>query len=275
MVGLSPAATQSCSNRRSRLGARCPSQNRLVLYRRRRFLFQLAPCRSAARDFGLCSWLRHSVARSDADGGLRAVFSSCGTRLWAAGCNPANQLRRHRIARKIPWIRFHGAALAAAGHMLAGRLNRLLVSSSLPPQRPGAWGSHWRTDRHWSSRWVEFAHVGPEFSRREKVLAIAQNPLVQQHLRVCWENRISEGNCSRCDKCLCAMALLEQCGQLAAFRVFDCSEPLAKRIDQLPYTRLPFTFRELLEYGIDRQLQLAVERLLQRSPDASIIGRAR
>jgi hypothetical protein len=71
---------------------------------------------------------------------------------------------------------------------------------------------------------------------------------------------------------LCAMALLEQCGQLPAFRVFDCSEPLAKRIDQLPYTRLPFTFRELLEYGIDRQLQLAVERLLQRSPDAALLA---
>jgi hypothetical protein len=178
-------------------------------------------------------------------------------------------LREHPILKRLPWERFHGAALAAAGHVLSERLDRVLISSSLPPQHTGGWGSHFRTDPYWSSRAIEFIHVGATYSRRQKVLAIAATPLVQQHLRVCWENRTAAGNCSRCDKCLCVMTVLEQAGHLRAFRVFDHSESLTKRLDDLPCTHLPRTYRELLEHGVDKQLQAAVERLLARSPDAA------
>ena len=46
------------------------------------------------------------------------------------------------------------------------------------------------------------------------------------HLRVCWENRSLLGNCSHCDKCLCTMVLLDACGALDSFPVFDGREEL-------------------------------------------------
>jgi hypothetical protein len=52
---------------------------------------------------------------------------------------------------------------------------------------------------------VTLEQDGIGLTRTEKFRACAMDPLVQNHLRVCWQNRSRTGNCSTCTKCLLAM----------------------------------------------------------------------
>jgi hypothetical protein len=156
-------------------------------------------------------------------------------------------LREHPLFQRVSWERAHGGALAAIGHVLGGDVGHLMVSSSIPYRsRREWWGSHWKIDPLWSSARLELLHFGAELHRLQKVRTLAAEPLVQRHLRVCWENRSSSGNCSRCEKCLFAMLVLAECGQLEHFTVFDADASLAERLDALPRVRsLRRGFREL------------------------------
>lgn len=57
-------------------------------------------------------------------------------------------------------------------------------------------------DRCWSSGAVTVATGSPGVPRLEKVAAIANEPLVHSHLRVCRENRSAALNCGECEKCV-------------------------------------------------------------------------
>jgi hypothetical protein len=69
--------------------------------------------------------------------------------------------------------------------------------------------------------------------RMEKLVEIAHEPLVQRHLRVCWENRSPTGNCSRCSKCLVTRLALADRGTLDAFATFAHTATLARDLDAL------------------------------------------
>jgi hypothetical protein len=192
---------------------------------------------------------------------LREVAAEVGARAVVLRSN----LRRHPLSAAGEWDRSHGGALAAAGHLLAGQAGTLLVSSSFPAGYPYKWGSHSRLDPLWSSDRLAVVHWGETRSRVGKVREIAGHELARRHLRVCWENRAAAPNCSRCDKCLCTMALIAAAGADGRFPVFDWSGSLAGRIDRLPRTRFVFTYRELLESGPERKLARAVRSLLERT----------
>jgi hypothetical protein len=156
-------------------------------------------------------------------------------------------MRSHPLIQPVPWERAHGGALAALGHVLGATSGRLIIASSvqigdwLEP-----WGSHWEVDPLWSSSSVEIVHYGADRARTRKLAAIADHPLVQHHLRVCWENRTPTGNCSSCEKCLSTMLKLVELGRLDRFSVFEHSDDLAERIDALPRIKsLPRAFGEL------------------------------
>jgi hypothetical protein len=186
------------------------------------------------------------------------------------GCGVAvirTTLREHPLFRKESWSRSHGGALAALGHLLAARIDRLVIPSSWSYDNAQPWGSSWRLDPHWSSSRLEVVHSDASLWRTDKLLRIAQHPLVAQHLRVCWENRAPIGNCSRCEKCVRTMLALETCGKLGSFGVFDRSDPLAERVDALP--PLPVhqfaVYEDLIARGLAPELERAVRRLLGRS----------
>jgi|GEM_PF-4652705 len=83
---------------------------------------------------------------------------------------------------------------------------------------------------------LKLIHSGTSMLRQDKIFAISGEPLVQNHLRVCWENRSKTGNCSTCEKCLRTMASLNAINQLPDFsRVFDVETPLHKLLDDLTY----------------------------------------
>jgi hypothetical protein len=176
-------------------------------------------------------------------------------------------LRSHPVFSKINWERTHGAALAAVAHLLAPHISKMLIASSFTYKGAIPWGSHPDTDNLWSCSNSQIIHDDASFRRRQKIEEIGAHPLVQQYVRVCWENLSRVGNCSRCDKCLRTMAVLAVTGQLQNYAAFDHSVPLHIRIDKHFQTplRLHHYWHWVLENSEDSLLCDSIERLLKRS----------
>jgi hypothetical protein len=177
-------------------------------------------------------------------------------------------LRTHPSFRLCPWIRTYGGALAAVGHLLSAEWGTLLVSSSYSYSDPRPSGSHWELDPLWSGAGLVVDHVGAESSRTDKLAALKDHPLVQRYLRVCWENRSSRLNCSRCEKCIRNEVVLAALGALESFQVFDDPRTLAERIDGLECVKNEGLFKRYevsLEMGLPYHVDAAVRRLLARS----------
>ncbi|HVR30642.1 MAG TPA: hypothetical protein VMS86_14045 [Thermoanaerobaculia bacterium] len=194
---------------------------------------------------------------------LRQVAAEYGKRAVILRSN----LRRHPLCAAVSWQRTHGAALAAAGHLLTGILDTLVIPASYKYADEIPWGSNWRTDPLWSSARLRVLHDDAALARRDKIPLIAGEPILWQHLRVCWENRSPTGNCSRCEKCLRTMVSLAICGRLANYAVFDRNVSLPRALDSL--TAVPegllVVWEELAGRDLEPELKAAVVRLVQRS----------
>ena len=96
-----------------------------------------------------------------------------------------------------------------------------------------------------------------------------EEPLVQAHLRVCWENLKAAGNCSSCEKCCRTMLTLAQHGMLRQFRVFEPAR-LVNAVGELPplHPDIWVVYRKTLS-GLSPELADAVRRLLVRSEQAA------
>lgn len=188
-------------------------------------------------------------------------------------------LREHPVFRSVSWERTHGAALAAIGMVLSDRLGTLIIPSSFDYESETPWGSHWDTDPMWSIPGrLEVVHDDATVHRRDKIIELAREPLVQQHLRVCWQNLASVGNCSRCEKCLRTMVTIETTGSLEAFhRVFDTRTPLPDLLDRLPgiSSHLSFIWDDLASRDVSRGTRQAIKRLQRRSTLRAVGGRVK
>lgn len=177
--------------------------------------------------------------------------------------------RKHRVFRNFDWERTHGAALAAAGHVLSGAVGRLRIASSWSYREPEPWGTRWDLDPLWSSARLLVEHADASLTRQEKIAAIAAEPLAHQHLRVCWENRTAAGNCCRCTKCLRTMLSLKAHGMLDRFETFERDADLVARLDAVPGMSRKLRGRaraQLDELDEWPELRAALERLIEREP---------
>lgn len=130
-------------------------------------------------------------------------------------------LRQHHQAAAVGWERLHGAALAAVGHLLADVIGRLVIPPSYARGRLIPWGSRPDLDPHWSLPGVvDVEHSATDLPRLRRVQAIGPDPLVHQHLRVCWEHLTNDANCGRCEKCVRTMVMLATVDQLRRCRTF-------------------------------------------------------
>jgi hypothetical protein len=203
---------------------------------------------------------------------LRAVAAAWGQHAILVRTN----LRTHRLFRRANWEHAHGGALAAVGHLLSDHVNQLLISASYPRVFDRPWGSHWALDPWWSSSRLTVTHVGAEKWRAEKLVAIMNEPLVRQHLRVCWENRSPTGNCGQCEKCLRTMLVLDGHGCLGEFPVFPAAS-LAANLDQLPSLKpdLIRVYAGFLELALSASVRSALTGLLIRSGSQPAHGESR
>ncbi|MGE0128764.1 MAG: hypothetical protein AB7U82_11850 [Blastocatellales bacterium] len=197
---------------------------------------------------------------------LRAAASAVGAHPVVIRTN----IREHPAFEPVSWECTHGGAMAAIGHLLSDRIGRLLVSSSRVYTDNTPWGSSWRIDKFWSSERLEVVHAGAELHRSEKLREIIGEPLVREHLRVCWENRAPSGNCGRCEKCVRTRLALLDCGELANFTVFEGKESLALHIDELPPSRgRLLTHRRLVNQdNISLEIKRALRGLIERTDRA-------
>jgi hypothetical protein len=198
------------------------------------------------------------------DSALRAVAT-------ARGLTPVlvrTNLREHPLLRAIPWERSHGGALAGVGHLLG--VSELLISSSIVRGRAKPWGSHWEIDHLHSSHRTRIRQVGSELRRSEKIPHIANDPLVQRFLRVCWENRSADANCSVCEKCVITRLALSECGALDGCRALAGSATLVRDLRALP--RISHNLNALTRLSASTRLAPEVAReaqaLLRRSRHA-------
>jgi hypothetical protein len=195
---------------------------------------------------------------------LKSVAREVGIRSVVIRTN----LRTHPSFRSSPWIRTYGSALAAIGHLLSDEWGTLLVSSSYSYSDPRPSGSHWELDPLWSGAGLVVDHVGAESSRTDKLAALKDHPLVQRYLRVCWENRSSRLNCSRCEKCIRNEVVLAALVALESFQVFDDPRTLVERIDGVECVKNEGLFKRYevsLEMGLPYDVDAAVRRLMARS----------
>lgn len=203
------------------------------------------------------------VQRADeAEASVRAVAAAVGARAVVISTN----LRLHPLWTSLDWGRTHGAALAAVGHTLIDHVGTFGISASYPAVQNVPWGTHPELDPLWSSRALSVQHLGAELWKREKLRLIADEPLVQEHLRVCWEHRRPGLNCSSCEKCIRTMCYLTQSGHLSLFKTFE-GDDLVGRVDSLPFLPAGVTlvWEPMAAEGLPDDLAAAVQRLLRRT----------
>lgn len=207
--------------------------------------------------------LADSTRMDEWEKSFRVIAATSGARAVLVRTN----LRDHPISALSSWPHAHGGALAAVGHLLTGAVDRLVVASSYPRWIDAAWGSHWRLDPLWSSERLEVLHVGDDLWRTDKLREIGTDPLVQRHLRVCWENRSAALNCGRCEKCVRTQLALETVGALAGSSVFPGGESLTCRVDGVEHVDNPelTVVYERLGEALPGEVGDAVLRLLARS----------
>jgi hypothetical protein len=200
---------------------------------------------------------------------MQAVRVALGEVCAARGCEPLvlrTNLREHPVGLTMDWERGHGGPVAALGHAACAELGELLIAATIPYFNDFPWGSHFRTDPGWSSSRLRVTHLGAELRRNHKLAAIIDEPLVQRHLRVCWENRAATGNCGECEKCVRTMVILASHERLEDFSAFPESD-LVARVEALTATDPSFfpIYETALERVRSRRLRRAVKRLMDRS----------
>lgn len=120
----------------------------------------------------------------------------------------------------IPWDYYYGCAAVAVAHFLSPLFERVLIAGNSDYEVQEKFGANWMVDQLWSSEQLEIVDSGGRLSRSERLRLIAGNPVVQQTLRVCWQNPGSAYNCGRCRKCLMTMVGLEALGVRRRFATF-------------------------------------------------------
>jgi hypothetical protein len=134
---------------------------------------------------------------------------------------PIRTNTRHLMDNHEFWMRyFYSAALAAVGHVLTPRIDRVGIASGNVIKHLRPWGSHPVLDPCYGSGWLQVRHVGLHHTRLERVHILSQWPTAISRVRVCGHNPAVGLNCGRCEKCVRTMTLLEAIGKLEANEAF-------------------------------------------------------
>ena len=159
---------------------------------------------------------------------LEKVASECDLTLMPIRTNTRHLFDDHQF-----WMRFfYSAALAAVGHTLSRRIDRLSISSGNVIQHLRPWGSHPVLDPCYSSATVQVRHAGLHHTRLDRVRWVSEWPAALSGLRVCGHNPAHGLNCGDCEKCLRTMTQLVALGKLGetdAFPVKDISAGMIRR----------------------------------------------
>lgn len=203
------------------------------------------------------------------DGGIRDVIrpalQDIGRKFGKKVIIVRTNLRKHPLYRRVSWDRAHGAALAAIGHLLSG-VGRVVIAATYQREQAKPYGSHWQVDPLWSTEAVQIVHDGAEAGKSDKLRAIADEPMAQKYLRVCFYTEGGPGNCGRCLKCIRTMLTFAQLGKLERFP-FPKDRSFAELLDGIRETPpvLERVYSQFLDAGFDEETEAAVRRVIERA----------
>ena len=125
----------------------------------------------------------------------------------------------------LTWEIAHGGAIIGTGMVLDKLIGSLLVPSSYSIDELIPWGSSPLIDHLLSTETIKIIHHGSTISRIDKVNAISHWEPAHNFLRVCVDEnkRSATKNCSKCEKCIRTMTMLEICETLSEFKTFQPS----------------------------------------------------
>lgn len=169
--------------------------------------------------------------------GVSRVAEGRGKRLIVANTNAKTV-----FGGLVSWHHYHGGFLAAIALLYQDHLSKVHVPSSYSIRRLRPWGSHPLVDPLWSTGGLRIEHDRVDVSRLEKTAAIADEPLLMQNLRVCWQ---PVHNCGMCPKCVRTRMALQVLDKYEMGYPFECPpiqpgelEKLDLRSDSDNYTEI-------------------------------------
>lgn len=119
----------------------------------------------------------------------------------------------------VKWnVIYFGAFLAAVGLAVEDAFGRIHIASGPSYGDLGPMGSHPLLDPLWSTEHLRFVHYGCDTTKLQKVAMIADEQVVMDTLRVCFQKDVEGYNCGRCEKCLRVMVCLQAAGALGRCR---------------------------------------------------------
>lgn len=125
----------------------------------------------------------------------------------------------------------HGAALASVALALAALgVGTVRIPSGKSYAQIDPWGSQPLIDPLWSTENVRLVHDGADAPRSGKIARIAHDPLVHEHLRVCWV-QFDADNCGRCIKCSRTRLLFEAVDAGHLLRTFPGTVSMRSMLD--------------------------------------------
>jgi hypothetical protein len=119
-------------------------------------------------------------------------------------------------------IHMHGLILAGLGLVLEPRYRRILIASDTDySSRVADFGIPPFLPPLLSTSRLSFLFDGGSFNRIQKTAVVAESPVAQKSLHVCWMyDQLSELNCGQCAKCRRVCAQLDALNRLRDFTVF-------------------------------------------------------
>ncbi len=120
----------------------------------------------------------------------------------------------------LRWESFCPSVQAAVALFFEPLFERVLIANDSEYGKQAQVGASWQVDHLWSSEGLAIEDWGGRVGRVGRLRRIADHPLVQKTLRVCWVNPGGAYNCGRCPKCLATMIGLEAIGARGKIRTF-------------------------------------------------------
>jgi hypothetical protein len=182
-------------------------------------------------------WPQHEKLADEVESRLRAAAPELGLPLHVVTTDV-----RTFSDPLLRWESFCPSVEAAIALFFEPLFERVLIANDSDYGKQANVGASWQIDHLWSSEGLTIEDWGGRFGRVERLRRIADHPLVQETLRVCWMNPDGAYNCGRCGKCLATMAGLEAIGAREKIRTFPAE----------------LDFEPLRDYRILTPLQLAL-----------------
>ena len=169
-------------------------------------------------------WPQHQQLADEVEARLRATAPKLGLPLHVVTTDV-----RTFSDPLLRWESFCPCVEAAIALFFEPLFERVLIANDSEYARQAQVGASWQVDHLWSSEGLTIEDWGGRFGRVERLRRIADHPLVQETLRVCWMNPDGAYNCGRCPKCLATMIGLEVIGARGKIHTFPTEldlEPL-------------------------------------------------